>query len=189
MKKTQIILASASPQRAALLKKWGLSFKISIPNIKEIYSFKRPSYIVRELAYKKAKVVADKNPNSLIISADTIVVLKNHIIGKPKNIKDSINIIKSLNGSRHRVYSGIAIIDNINNNEYITYDCAVVKMKKLPNQEIRKLFGKHLDKAGSYAIQDTKDNFVDKIYGDYYTVIGLPYSKLKTSLKHFNIHI
>ena len=73
------------------------------------------------------------------------------------------------------------------NKQLVFYDVAHVRMKKLPKEQLKKLFGKHMDKAGSYAVQDKDDCFVKKIYGDYYTVVGMPYIKLKKELKKFKI--
>lgn len=187
--KREIILASSSPRRISLLKEWGFIFKAVPSGADENIDLKKPSSIVKELAYRKADYIAPKYPQALIISADTIVVLKGKIIGKPKDKKEAESIIRDLNGSLHRVYTGVAIIDNLLNKKSVFYDYASVKMKNLPDNELEKFFGKHMDKAGAYAVQDKNDKFVDKVYGDYYTVVGLPYTKLIEELKDFNIII
>lgn len=184
-----IILASASARRISLLKEWGLKFNVIPSLIDENTHLKKPSYIVKNLSFLKASDIATKKPASLIISADTIVVLNGKTIGKPKDRQESESIIRELNGSLHRVYTGVSIIDTAENKTSVFYDYATVKMKKLPENELRKLFGKHMDKAGAYAIQDTDDAFVESIRGDYYTVVGLPHIKLKKELKRFKIHI
>jgi septum formation protein len=185
----QIILASASSRRISLLKKWGLSFKTQPSKIKENTNLKRPHSIVKDLSYKKCKAVSDKNPNSIVLSADTLVVLGKIILGKPKDKKESEKMIRMLNGSFHKVYTGVSIIDNTCGRESVFYDCALIKARKLPESSLIKLFGKHIDKAGGYAVQNKNDNFIEKIYGDYYTVVGLPYKKLKAELKNFKIKI
>ena len=185
--KMKIILASSSPRRIQLLKDWGLKFEISPANIDERTKLKRPSSIVKYLSYQKAKSVKEKNPGSIVIGSDTIVVLNGEILGKPKNKKDSERIIRELNGSLHRVYTGVAILSD--NKEIVFCDVAKVKMQNLSEGELKKLFGKHMDKAGSYAVQDKDDCFVKKIYGDYYTVVGLPYIKLKEKLNLFKIFL
>jgi septum formation protein len=187
--KKSIILASASPRRISLLKEWGLVFDILPSAINEDTKFVKPSYIVKDLSYKKGIDVASKNPDSLIIAADTIVVLNGKIVGKPKDEKESENILMELNGSLHKVYTGVSVIDNKSKKKSVFYDSAAVKMKKLPENKLRQLFGKHMDKAGAYAVQDTDDDFVEKIYGDYYTVVGLPYIKLFKELLHFGIKL
>ncbi|MDR0723835.1 MAG: Maf family protein [Endomicrobium sp.] len=183
----KIILASCSPRRISLLKRWRISFAIIPSNISEKTHLKRPSYIVKDLAFRKASVVAKKHEGKIVLAADTIVVLNGKIVGKPKDIKESEKIIKGLNGSTHKVYTGVAII--YKNKKSIFYDMVSVKMKKLPPKDLKQLFGKHMDKAGSYAVQDSKDNFVEKIYGDYYTVVGLPYIKLAQELEKFGIYL
>ncbi len=183
----KIILASASPRRIALLKEWGLSFDIVPSGIDEKTNLTKPSYLVKNLAYKKGRFVADKYTESLVISADTVVVLNGKIVGKPKDKKESESIVRELNGSTHKVYTGVALI--CKDKESVFYDVACVKMKTLPEKELKQLFGKHMDKAGSYAIQDSDDSFVDKIHGDYYTVVGLPHIKLVKELKKFNVHL
>lgn len=187
MQNKKIILASLSPRRIELLKKWGLKFNVIPSNIDEKHNFKRPSSIVKYLSYKKAENVKLQHPNSIVIGSDTIVVLNGKILGKPKNKKHSIEIIKELNGSLHKVYTGVSILSD--NRKVTFYDVAFVRMQMLPNEQLKNLFGKHMDKAGSYAVQDKDDCFVKKIYGDYYTVVGLPYIRLKKELKNFNIYL
>lgn len=182
-----IILASQSPRRIELLKKWGISFKVIPSTINEKITHKRPSSIVKSLSYQKAKDVKQKNPNSIVIGADTIVVLHGKIVGKPKNKQHSIQILNELNGSLHKVYTGVTILSD--NKEVVFYDVAKVKMQTLSKEKLQTLFGKHMDKAGAYAVQDKDDCFVKKIYGDYYTVVGMPYIKLKKELKKFSINL
>jgi septum formation protein len=189
----RIILASASQRRIALLKEWGLDFEIIPSSADESVSLKKPSYIVKSLALRKGLSVAKNHKNALIISADTIVLLNGKITGKPKDKRDCEKILRELNGSLHKVYTGVAVIEtaaggNIKK-QSLFCDVARVKMKKLPEQKLERLFGKHMDKAGAYAVQDSDDTFVGKIYGDYHTVVGLPYFKLKKELKKFNLAI
>lgn len=182
-----IVLASKSPRRIELLKKWGIKFKICPSSLGEVITHRRPSAIVKSLSYQKAKSIKNQYPNSIVIGADTIVVLNGKIVGKPKNKQHSIEILNELNGSLHKVYTGVTILSE--NKKIIFYDVAKVRMKKLSQEQLQLLFGKHMDKAGSYAVQDKDDNFVKKIYGDYYTVVGMPYIKLKSKLKQFKINL
>jgi septum formation protein len=171
----------------SLLNQWGVLFE-AIPSITdEKTNLIKPSYIVKELAYRKGCHIVQRYPNALILSADTVIVLNGKIIGKPKSKKDSKKIIRELNGSKYKVYTGVAIIQK--DKRSVFYDVAHIKMKKLPENSLRRLFGKHMDKAGAYAVQDTTDNFVKKIYGDYYTAVGLPYKKLSAELKKFKIRL
>jgi septum formation protein len=183
----QIILASSSEHRISLLKQWGLFFKVIPSGVDEKTNLIKPSYIVKELAYRKGRHVAQRYPDALILSADTVVFLNGKIIGKPKSKKESKKIIRELNGSRHKVYTGVAVIQK--DKHSVFYDIVCIKMRKLPENILRQLFGKHMDKAGAYAVQDASNNFVEKIYGDYYTAIGLPYKKLAMELKKFKIRL
>jgi septum formation protein len=183
----KIILASASERRIKLLKQWGLKFKVYPSNIKEITKYKRPSDIVKDIALQKAKNVQSKFKDCIIISADTIVVLNGKIIGKPQSKKHSDEILKELNGSLHKVYTGVVILSD--SKTVVFYDVAKVKMKKLSNEKLNNLIGTHMDKAGAYAVQDKNDNFVKKIYGDYFTVVGLPHIRFKKELKKFSINL
>jgi septum formation protein len=185
----KIILASGSPQRQDLLRRWGLKFEVCPSDIKESTHFKSPHCIVKDLSLQKALNVLPKYPKDIIIASDTIVVLDGKIIGKPKNFEESKQIIESLNGSLHKVYTGVSIIDGLNKKVCVFFDAAQVKMKRLDDGKLSKLFGNHTDKAGSYAIQDKNDEFVEKFEGDYYTIVGLPHIKLKLYLKKFNVLI
>jgi septum formation protein len=164
-----------------------VSFKVIPSGADEKTNLMKPSHIVKELAYRKGRHVAQSHPDALILSADTVVVLNGKIIGKPKSKEESKKIIKELNGSSHKIYTGVAVIQK--DKRSVFYDVACIKMRKLPENMLRELFGKHIDKAGAYAVQDPGDYFVEKIYGDYYTAVGLPYKKLAAELKKFRIKL
>lgn len=183
----KIILASASERRINLLKEWGLKFKIYPSNINEVSVYKKPSFIVKDIALQKAKNIQHQFKDSIIISADTIVVLNGKIIGKPQSKKHSDEILRELNGSLHKVYTGVTILKD--EKKVVFYDVAKVKMQKLSNDKLYNLIGKHMDKAGAYAVQDRNDCFVKKIYGDYFTVVGLPYNRLKKELRKFSVNL
>jgi septum formation protein len=174
--RTKIILASASPRRIDLLKKWGLRFKVIPSRIRENTDSKKPSDIVKDLALKKALSVA-RNIKSGVI------------IGKPGSEKGAVRILSRLSGTFHKVYSGIAAVDAESGFRKTDYDVSRVKMRKLSDREIREASSRHLDKAGAYAVQEKGDAFVEKIEGDYFNVVGLPYKKLKILLKRFDISI
>jgi len=185
----KIILASASPRRSGLLKKWGLKFNVMPSRVNENTSLKKPSAIVKELALRKAVSVSNKLKDGIVIGADTIVVLKGEVIGKPSGEKDAEKILSKLNGTCHRVYSGIAVIDAATGRSKICFDVSKVKMRRISAAEVKRLSKKHLDKAGAYAIQEKSDAFVESIEGDYYNVVGLPYGKLKEILSCFDIKL
>ena len=183
-----IILASGSPRRRELMKQITNDYKVITSDIDEEKSYNLPPLeAVLDIAKRKGEKVHQEYPNDIVISADTIVVLNGKIVGKPKNKEHSIQILKELNGSLHKVYTGVTILSD--NKKFVFYDVAKVKMQKLSDDKLKTLFGKHMDKAGAYAVQDKDDCFVKKIYGDYYTVVGMPYIKLKKELKKFKIYL
>jgi len=188
----QIILASSSPRRRLLLKKLNLEFKIIKPFINEKKILKKinnnnPYTVACLLAFEKALSVAKKIKNRIILGADTIVVLKNEIIGKPENVDDAVKILKKLSGSTHRVITGVALINSETFN-FITFsDTSYVSFKKLKLREILNYIKNNnvMDKAGAYAIQEGADPFIKEIKGSYDNVVGLPTEKLKKVLGVF----
>lgn len=185
-----IILASASPRRKNIFFQLGLSFEIIPSNIDEdTVNETNPVTLVKKLAELKALSVANIVNRGIIVGADTIVVLDNEIIGKPKDNVDAVRILKKLSGSTHKVYSGIALIQKPSFKRSVAYAQSTVTMRKLTLSEINKLAKKHIDKAGAYAIQEKNDAFVKKIDGDYYNVVGLPVKLLEKMLLKFGIKI
>ncbi len=187
--KPVVILASASPRRSGLLKDWGLKFKVIPSRVGEETKQKSPRAIVKELALRKALSVAGQAKSGIVIGADTIVVYGGEIIGKPTDEKHAEKILSKLNGTYHRVYSGVAVVDAATDRKAVDYEVSRVKMRRIPGSEVARLSKKHLDKAGAYAIQEKSDAFVEKIEGDYYNVVGLPYGKLKKALSRFGVTI
>ena len=194
--KRKIILASASPRRAKLLKQIGLKFKIVKPNLDEnliIRKFK--SYgvkkLVKFLSLGKALWVCMNKPlqgNEIIVGFDTAIECRKKIIGKPKNIKDALNIILFLSNKEHRVYTGIGLIDL--KKKIIISDSEVTKvfMKRISKQEAKAYIKtkEPLDKAGAYAIQGRGKKFIKGISGDYLNVVGLPLKKFTLILSRIN---
>jgi septum formation protein len=181
----RIILASASPRRKELLKKIVKNFRISPSRIKESsLSAKTPEAFAVKAAIAKAKDIALKHCNAVVIGADTIVVLGKKILGKPRTKREAIAMLKSLAGRTHRVITGIAVVDSETFKTYADYEVTKVKMRKVSEKEIVDYVksGKPMDKAGSYGIQEIEEIFIDKIDGDYDNVVGLPVRKLKKLL-------
>ena len=180
----KIILASASPRRAKLLKQIGLKFKVINPQINEnliIRKFKKYGIkkLVKLLSFAKALWVSLNTPlngNEIIAGFDTIIQCGKKIIGKPKNVKDALNILLFLSNKEHRVYTGIGLIDL--KKKTIVFDLEVTRvyMKKISKQEANAYIKtkEPLDKAGAYAIQGRGKKFIKRISGDYFNVIGLP---------------
>ena len=182
--KNKIILASASPRRKELLKKIVRNFRVVASGVDESdIKAAGPISFVRKAAVLKAKAVAAKYQQSIVIGADTIILFGKKIIGKPKNRKDAVTILKSLASKWHKVITGIAVVFP---GGKITSDTAVtrIKMKKVADREILAYVrsGRPLDKAGAYGIQEIEEVFIDKIEGDYDNVVGLPVYKLQKIL-------
>ncbi|MDD5039136.1 MAG: Maf family protein [Dehalococcoidales bacterium] len=187
-----IILASASPRRKELLEKLGLKFKVEPGNHEEdILSGLNPHQLARNLSLEKAKTVAGKHKNAIVIAADTIGVFKGQVLGKPHTPIEARNMLKTLSGKSHSVITGFTIIDTSSHKTITKSVETKVYIKKLTLKEINAYVksGEPLDKAGAYAIQGLGSIIVEKIEGDYFNVVGLPLSALAASLKEFGINI
>ena len=187
----KIILASGSPRRKELLKLVIPQFDIMISGVDEkIEKNLTVEQQVTKLSYIKAKDIYDKTDGDrIIIGADTIVVKNNKIYGKPKNKEDAKQIIKELlDGDRtHRVLTGLTIIYEKDGEyqEYKLYDEAKIFLKNITDEEIEKWIatGNAMDKAGAYGIQNEFCVHVEKVEGNYMTVLGLPVHKLYDIIK------
>lgn len=180
-----IVLASKSPRRIALLKEMGIKFEIIPSSFPEHSTKKRPSGRVKELALQKAFDVAQKHPRSLVIGADTLVYCKGEIIGKPKDKADALRILNRLNGSWQSVYTGICVLCLAENKLLYGVDVSRCKARRLTESELCALAGKHMDKAGAYAIQDKDDQFIEKIEGSRTNVVGFPVELFQKLFKEF----
>ena len=181
----RIILASGSPRRKAILKKLGYKFDVIYPAVKENTSKKLPHKIVQELALKKAFSLAVLYPEALIIGGDTLVYCKGKILGKPKNTKDALKLLKLENNSWQAVYSGLALICKKQNKILTGYDKTLCKARNLDLKTLKNLANKNLDKAGAYAMQDKDDCFIERIKGSYDNVVGFPSELFKEMIKEF----
>ena len=182
-----IYLASRSPRRRKLLKQLGIKFKSFSVNLDEkINGGEKPVNLVKRLSIEKLELARKKIKSGLIITADTIVVLNNKIIGKPTNKKEAVQYLKLLSGKQHIVFTGFAVMNIPANKIIVDYEKTEVKFRKLDDDEINDyvLSGSPLDKAGAYGIQDDFGAvFVEKINGCYYNVVGLPLTKLYQALR------
>jgi len=177
-----IYLASKSPRRKKLLKQLNLKFKtIEIIIEEKIRDGEQPVQIVKRLSNEKLEKAKRQINDGIIITADTIVVLNNQVIGKPSNKKDALKILKKLSGKTHLVYTGFSIFNTRTNKGFFDYEKTEVTFRKLNHDEIKDYIasGRPLDKAGAYGIQDDFGAvFVEKINGCFYNVVGLPLTKV-----------
>ena len=184
--KYKVILASASPRRKEILGKTGIDFEVQVSDCDENIDEKQPDKLVMKLSELKARDVAAKNPDAIIIGSDTVVAHKGHIMGKPADRAEAISMIKSFAGDIHQVYTGVTII--IPNEKTYTYNiCTDVHVLQMTDEEIERYVdtGEPMDKAGAYAIQGLFAPFISKIDGDYYNVVGLPISSVYGILKMY----
>ncbi|AQQ52896.1 Maf family protein [Planococcus lenghuensis] len=175
-----IILASASPRRQELLASLGFPFDVipskkMEPDPKDFYS---PIAYVTETAEQKAREVADAHPGHIVIGADTIVVWENEVLLKPANAEEARNYLEKLSGHMHNVVTAVAVIDGKKSMPF--YERTEVTFRDLPASWISGYVATEdpYDKAGGYGIQTAGKLFVEKIYGDYNNVVGLPISRL-----------
>ena len=183
-KENPLILASASPRRKRLLDQIGLPFHSLPSHVSEEELVDKPSAIARSLAEKKAKTVVSKIPNKWILGADTIVVLGDYILGKPKNDEDARDMLDLLSGKEHEVVTGFCIIDPSGETAHSESVSTAVKVKPLRPDEIKAYIASKepFGKAGSYAIQGIGSFMIEAISGSYTNVVGLPVCALVKSL-------
>ncbi len=189
----EVILASASPRRKQILENTKLQFSIEKSNIDEVFfENETPENMVMRLAYEKAFDVAKYNQDKLVIGADTIVVLEDKVLGKPKDKQDAYDMIKNLSNKTHKVITGISLINLSINKIVKDYVVSYVTFKNLSEDSIKDYIStkESLDKAGAYGIQGYGALLVDHIQGDYFNIVGLPISRLSDLLKeNFNINL
>lgn len=187
---SDIILASASPRRRELLKNMGLDFDVLVSEADEDSVSKDvpPEIYVQELAFIKALAAAKKalkNKKATVISADTIVVDGDVILGKPKDEEDAFRILRSLSGKTHCVYTGYCVMRIADAYTVCNKVCTRVTFKELSDERIKGYIKTRepMDKAGAYGIQGLGAMLIDRIEGDYFNVVGLPVSALAETLE------
>lgn len=188
----QIILASASPRRKDILEKTGLKFQVDAGAYEEDMGLDmEPHKLARFLSLEKASAVARKFTNGLIIAADTFIIFKGEVLGKPHTDKEAKRMLSLLNGKTHSVITGFTILDTGSNKKISRSVETKVSFKKLTENEIKAYIksGEPLDKAGAYAIQGLGAVIVKYIEGDYFNVMGLPLSSLTEALKKFGVNV
>jgi septum formation protein len=188
----RIVLASASPRRKELLGQIGLQFDVEPTDYdEETTSASEPHEMAMELSLGKAKSAARKHRKSLIIAADTLVVLGDSVVGKPHTNAQAREMLRALSGRTHSVITGFSILDTETGKVLSRSVETKVHMRKLTLKEIDSYVRtkEPLDKAGGYAIQGRGVVLVDRIEGDYSNVVGLPLSALAESLGEFGVNV
>jgi septum formation protein len=181
-----IYLASKSPRRKKLLEQINLQFKVIDVNSDEKFrNSESPIQNAKRIALEKMEAAKQIIGRGLIITADTIVVLDNKILGKPKDERDAKRVLKLLSGRTHYVVTGFAVYNSDTDKTYPGYERTSVKFRKLEDDEIDEYIksGSPMDKAGAYGIQDDYGAvFIKRIDGCYYNVVGLPLAKVYCTL-------
>ena len=188
----KIILASGSSRRRELLEMMGLKFEVKVSDCDETFeeglSIEEQS---KRLAYIKAKAIFDETDGDrVVIGSDTMVVKGDKVYGKPENKEEAIAMLQDLSGSKHRVITSICVLSQkgAEYKEQIDYDIAEVYFKNITRQEIEEWidFDKPYDKSGSYAVQSRFGVHIEKINGNFFTVMGLPIHNLYDMLKQIS---
>ena len=187
--KYKIYLASASPRRKEILQQAGLEFNVITPECDENINEDRPWELVMKLSLKKAQAgysmlsSFDSGLKTLVIGADTIVCLDGRILGKPEDDRNAFEMLKSLSGRTHEVYTGVTVLTE--NSAETFYEMTEVSFYDVPDEDILDYIktGEPADKAGAYGIQGKGCFLVKGIRGDYFNVMGLPAAHLLRVLK------
>lgn len=191
-KQRLIVLASASPRRRELLGLTGLSFTVDAGDAEEVMDDSVPPLILaRRLSRQKAKAVAHRYKDALILAADTFIAFRGRVLGKPLDKKDAARMLTMLSGRRHSVITGFTIMDTATGRTLSRAVETKVWFKRLSPAEIRAYVrtGEPMDKAGAYAIQGLGSVIVSRIEGDYSNVVGLPVPAVVASLSRFGIRV
>ena len=173
----KIVLASASPRRAEILRTVNWPFEVLPLDIDETReSGEDAASYVQRLALAKAEAAAVRHPGSLIVGADTTVVIGTQILEKPLDYDDARRMLRQLNGQWHQVLTGVTLIDTTTAETKVTCATTQVKFARMSQEEIDWYVstGEPMGKAGAYAIQGLGSRFVEGIRGDYFNVVGLP---------------
>ena len=189
----KVILASSSPRRKKILQEMGIDFEIIPSDYEEVLdNFDFTYEKIEELAYNKAKDVFNKLNSSsftldasIILSADTVVVLEDKILCKPEDRQDAISMLKQLSGKKHSVVTSICIINPAKAEKHVLSTTSYIEFECLSEELILNYIEEFnpLDKAGSYGIQELPEGFVKGIEGSFYNIIGLCPNALNEILK------
>ncbi len=185
-----LILASSSPRRKELLTLLGFPFEIISPAInEEVLGQESPANHVRRLALEKAESVASHYPDSLVIGSDTVIELDGQILGKPVDLKDAHHMLTGLRGRDHLVHTGLALVTKAKELRETHVETVKVWVKNFSDADLQAYLKTEdsLGKAGAYSIQGEGTHLIEKIEGDYPSVVGLPLSKIAQLLEQAGV--
>lgn len=186
-----LVLASASPRRHELLNNAAIPFIAQPADLDETpLSGEAPRVLAERLAQEKARAVHRSRPRDWVLGADTVVVVDEVMLGKPRDSAEAAHMLQLLSGRTHHVITGVCVISptifaSAKPQEDVRSEMTTVTMQKLSDDEIRAyvVTGDSLDKAGGYGIQGVASRWVPRIEGDYCNVMGLPVSLVYTMLR------
>jgi septum formation protein len=173
----KLILASASPRRAEILRTTGWPFETLAVDIDESRrADEDAATYVQRLARAKAEAAATRSAGLTIIGADTVVVIDGEVLGKPRDDEDAHRMLRQLSGQWHQVLTGVALLNGTPSESKVAHETTDVKFAVMSDEEINwyASTGEPIDKAGAYAIQGLGSRFIEGIKGDYFNVVGLP---------------
>lgn len=185
-----LILASASPRRAELLRAAGLCFDVVPPTgIEELADGLPPDVLAMRNAERKADAVAARQPDALVIAADTVVALAGECFGKPRDLDEAGRMLARLAGQPHDVLTGVCIVHRPFDTRLSFCERTRVWMRALTGEQIAEYFTKMdpLDKAGAYAIQEHGAGIIERIEGSFSNVVGLPVERLMATLQRIGV--
>ena len=186
-----LVLASKSPRRRELLNQAGFQFQVNVSNVDEIVDEINPVEKVLAIAKKKGLDIYSKynDEEAVVLSADTIVVINNQVLGKPKDKDDARLMMKMLQNNVHQVYTAVFIKSSQFEDHFV--EKTDVFVGEMSNEEIEKYIDtkEPYDKAGGYGIQGIFSKYISSINGDYYNVMGLPIFKVRQALKKYDFSL
>ncbi len=187
-----LLVASRSPRRHEILERVGVPFQVVTREVEEhLDPDLDPKALVTALAFEKALGVARENPSRIVLAADTIVY-DGRMLGKPKNIAEAREMLRSLRGRAHRVYTGFALLRLVDNRKVVEVVETTVHFSRFSDELLERYLatGEYADKAGGYGIQGYGALLVEGIEGDYFNVMGLPIRQVGLCLeRHFDLFI
>jgi septum formation protein len=182
------VLASASPRRRQLLKQLRIPFRVVPSGVLEPPpgTLDPVTYTTR-LALAKARAVAQRFPHAWVLGADTVVVHQGKILGKPSDFAEACRMLTQLQGTTHRVITGVALVHGSTSKALTGHAVSWVTLKRLEAEAVGRIARKHLDKAGAYAVQEKRDPLVRKVRGSFTNVVGLPLEVVKKMLRELGV--
>lgn len=186
-----MILASKSPRRKEILEAGRFKIEVKTQEIEEISDKESIEDQIIDIAYKKAKIIAKDNKSEYVLAADTVVIIDNKILGKPKDEKDAFNILRTLSGRKHIVITAYSFLNIEKNIKINSCDSTEVEFREISDEKIKWYIEtkEPMDKAGAYGVQGLGAILVKKINGDFYNVMGFPLSKFVADLERENISL